>query len=121
MYVFMCTRPDLAFLVNILSRFQSNLAKNHLEGVKQVMRYLKTKSFCLTYQASELKLISYFDSDYEGCVDTRKSISDFIFVFGDGAIHERAINNSTFLNPLWRISILLSIWQLRKLFISEDS
>lgn len=86
MYVFMCTRPDLAFPVNILSRFQSNLAKNHLEGVKQVMRYLKTKSFCLTYQASDLKLISYFDSDYEGCVDTRKSISDFIFVFGGGAI-----------------------------------
>ena len=51
MYALMYTRPDIAFAVNILSRFQSNPGKNHWEGVKQVMRYLRrTKSFCLTYK-----------------------------------------------------------------------
>ena len=40
------------------------------------MRYLqRTKSFCLTYQASELELVGYFDSDYQGCVNTIKSTS----------------------------------------------
>lgn len=83
----MCTHPDLAFPVNILSRFLSNLGKNRLEGVKQVTQYLRrTKSLCLTYQTSKLKLIGYFDSDYHGCVDTRKSTSDFIFVFRGGVI-----------------------------------
>ena len=29
MYALMCTRPDLAYVVGVLSRFQSNLEKSH--------------------------------------------------------------------------------------------
>lgn len=66
MHDLMCTRPDLAFAVNILSRLQSNHGKNHWDGIKQIMKYLRrTKSFCLTHQASELELIGYSDLDYQ--------------------------------------------------------
>lgn len=33
-YALVCTHLDLAFAMNILSRFQSNLGKNHWEAVK---------------------------------------------------------------------------------------
>lgn len=87
MCVFMHTHLDLAFAVNILNRFQSNLGKSYLEAIKQVMRYLRrTKSFCLSYQASELELMGYSDSDCQGCVVTRKSTSCYLFLFRGGAI-----------------------------------
>ena len=52
-----------------------------------MFRYLKcTKSYALTYQADELQLIGYLDFDYQGCLDTRKSTSSFVFMFGGGTI-----------------------------------
>ena len=52
-----------------------------------MFHYLKcTKSYGLTYQANELQLIRYSDSDYQGCLDTRKSTFSFMFMFGRGAI-----------------------------------
>ena len=40
----------------------------------------------LTYQAHKLKSVGYSNSDYHECVDTRKSTSSFVFMFGGGAI-----------------------------------
>ncbi|XP_068662925.1 secreted RxLR effector protein 161-like [Aristolochia californica] len=87
MYALICTRLELAYAVGILSRFQANPSFTDWEGVKWVMCYLKrTKSYALTYQADKLKLVGYSDFDYQGCVDTRKSTSGFIFMFGRGVI-----------------------------------
>ena len=87
MYASMCTRPDRAYTIGVLSRFQSNPCYFHWEGVKQVLCYLtRTKSNFLTYQAHKLKLVGYSNSDYHECVDTRKSTSSFVFMFGGGAI-----------------------------------
>ena len=35
-----CTRPDIAYAVNVVSRFLSNLGRLHWEAVKWIMRYL---------------------------------------------------------------------------------
>ncbi|XP_068640914.1 secreted RxLR effector protein 161-like [Aristolochia californica] len=87
MYALICTRPDLAYVVGVLNRFQANPGFTHGEVVKWVMRYLKrTKSYALTYQADKLELIGYSDLDYQGCIDTRKSTFGFIFMLGGGAI-----------------------------------
>ncbi|XP_068641849.1 secreted RxLR effector protein 161-like [Aristolochia californica] len=87
MYALICTRLDLAYAVGVISRFQANPGFTYWEGIKWVMRYLKRKkSYALTYQADKLELIGYFDSDYQGCLDTCKSTFDFIFMFGGGAI-----------------------------------
>ena len=40
MYAMVCTRPDLAYAVTV-SRFMSNLEKQHWEAVKWVLRYLR--------------------------------------------------------------------------------
>ena len=43
MYAMVCTRPDLAQSVGVISRFVSNSGKSHWAAVKSVFRYLKGK------------------------------------------------------------------------------
>ena len=50
MYVMVCTRPDVAHAVGVLSRFMSNLGKEHWTTVKLVFRYLSgTSDYGLCY------------------------------------------------------------------------
>ena len=50
MYVVVCTRPDIAFVVGIVNRYMSNPRKEHWTAVKWMLKYLKgTSSVCLRY------------------------------------------------------------------------
>lgn len=87
MYAAMCTRPDLAYTVGMLGRYQSNPGYTHWNAVLWALRYMKsTKSLKLCYQAEVMDLVGYTDSDYQGCEDTRKSTSGFLFSFCGGAV-----------------------------------
>ena len=61
---------------------------DHWRAAKKVMRYLKgTKNYMLMYRRSdELEVVGYSDSDFAGCIDSRKSTSEYIFIFASGAI-----------------------------------
>ncbi|KAL6323342.1 hypothetical protein AAG906_029349 [Vitis piasezkii] len=51
MYAQVCTRPDIAFIVNIVGRYLSNPGHDHWVAAKKVMRYLqRTKDFMLVYR-----------------------------------------------------------------------
>ena len=39
-YAIDCIRPDTAYAVGVLSRFTSNLSKDHWLAIERVMRYL---------------------------------------------------------------------------------
>ncbi|GKD12999.1 hypothetical protein Tco_1197406 [Tanacetum coccineum] len=41
MYLMVCTRPDIAYAVSIVSRYLANPGKNHWEAVKWILKYLK--------------------------------------------------------------------------------
>ncbi|XP_031256212.1 uncharacterized protein LOC116114197 [Pistacia vera] len=41
MYAMVCTRPDIAHVVGVVSRYMSNQGKQHWEAVKWIIRYLK--------------------------------------------------------------------------------
>ncbi|XP_050886395.1 secreted RxLR effector protein 161-like [Lathyrus oleraceus] len=88
MYAQVCTRSDITFAVGILGRYQSNPGMNHWKAAKKVLRYLKgTKDYMLMYrQTDNLDVIGYSDSDFAGCVDSRKSTPGYIFMMADGAI-----------------------------------
>ncbi|GJZ61166.1 retrotransposon protein, putative, ty1-copia subclass, partial [Tanacetum coccineum] len=50
MYVVRCTRPDVAFAQNIISRFQQNPCDLHWTTVKNILKYLRnTKDMFLVY------------------------------------------------------------------------
>ena len=65
MYAMLCTRPDLAYAVSVVSRFQSNPGKEHWVAVKCILKYLRrTKDMVLVYGDGELKVEGYTDSDF---------------------------------------------------------
>ena len=91
MYAMVCTRPDLAYAVGLLSRFQSDPGIPHWNAVKRVLRYLVgTTNYTLCYGGSDLRLQGYTDADWAGDLDERKSTSAFVFVLNGGAISWRS-------------------------------
>ncbi|XP_074342901.1 secreted RxLR effector protein 161-like [Apium graveolens] len=88
MYAQVCTRPDLALIVGMLSRYTSKSGMDHWIAIKRIMRYLQgTKDYMLVYRKSKkLEIIGYSDSDLAGCMDTRKSTSGYVFMLAGGAI-----------------------------------
>jgi len=51
MYAMVCTRPYIAHVVGVLSRFMSKLGKEHWTTMKRVFRYLRgTSDYGLCYQ-----------------------------------------------------------------------
>ena len=54
MYSMICTRPNLAFALSLISRFMSNPRREHWNAVKWVLRYIKaTTCFGLHYKKSK--------------------------------------------------------------------
>ena len=88
MYAQVCTRPDLAYVTGMLSRYQSNPGLDHWKAVKKVMRYLQgTKNHMLTYRKTDsLEIMGYSNADFAGCKDTKRSTSGYIFTLAGGAI-----------------------------------
>jgi ATP-binding cassette subfamily B (MDR/TAP) protein 1 len=87
MYAMVCTRPDISHAVGVMSRYMSNLGKEHWEAVKWILKYLRgTTEKCLTFKKDELKLEGYVDSNFVGEVDHRRSTTGYVFTFGSTAI-----------------------------------
>ena len=96
MYAQICTRPDISFTVGMLGRYQSNPGLDHWKAAKKVLRYLQgTKEYMLSYRRSDhLEVIGYSDSDYAGCVDTRKSTCGYLYLLAGGAISWKSVKQS---------------------------
>jgi hypothetical protein len=89
MYLAVATRPDIAYTVGVLARFNHNPGKAHWLAVKHLFRYLKgTLDLGLTYSPSPVKelFVSYSDSDHGGDKSTGKSTGAYIVKMGTGAI-----------------------------------
>ena len=71
----------------------SDLGQSQWKAVKKVLRYLQgTKDLMLTYRHTNiLEVVGFSDSDYEGCVDDKKSTSSYIFMMVEGAISWKSV------------------------------
>jgi hypothetical protein len=78
--------------VGMLGRYQSNPGMEHWKAAKKVMRYLQgTKDYSLTFRHTDhLEVVGYLDSDFAGCVDSRKFTSGYIFLLAGRAISWRS-------------------------------
>ncbi|RDX91452.1 hypothetical protein CR513_26568, partial [Mucuna pruriens] len=88
MYAQVCTSPDIAFVVGTLGRYLSGPGMQHWKTVQRVMCYLRrTKGHVLTYRKFEgLEIIRYSDSDFARCQDSKRCISEYIYMLAGGAI-----------------------------------
>ena len=82
MYAQTCTQPDISFAIGMLGRYQSNPGMDHWKAAKKVMRYLQdTKDFMLIFRRSDnLEVTGYSDSNFAGCIDSRKSTFGYLFM-----------------------------------------
>ena len=83
MYLMVCTRPDIAYAVSVVSRYMANPGKNHWAALKWVLRYLAgTKKLGLKFEnhAEKENMVSgYVDSDYAKDKDNGRSITGYVF------------------------------------------
>ena len=87
MYAMVCTRPDIAHSVGVVSRFLANPGKKHWEAVKWILRYLKgTSHHCLCFGNNEIMLEGFADADMAGDVNTRKSTTGYVYTFAGAAV-----------------------------------
>ena len=82
------TRPDLMFVVSLISRFMANPTELHFATAKRIMRYLKgTLEFGIWYQREgKSELLGYINNNYAGDVDDSRSTSDYVFLMSEGAV-----------------------------------
>ena len=66
MYALLCMRPDICFVVGMVSRYQSNPGQGHWTAVKYILKYLRrTRDYMLVYQADDLLPVGYTDSNFQ--------------------------------------------------------
>ena len=82
-----CTRPDIAFAVNRLSRYTHNPSYDHWNALNRILRYLKgTATYGICYTGYPPVLEGYTDANWITDSDETKSTSGYVFTIGGGAV-----------------------------------
>jgi hypothetical protein len=87
MYAMLCTRPDLAYPISVVSQHMANPSLEHWIAVKRIFRYLQgTLRFKLRFGGLSLQdVVGYCDADWAGDLEDRRSTTGFVFMMGGGA------------------------------------
>lgn len=97
MFAAQVTRPDVCFAVNTVSRFIQNPGKAHWIAVKRILRYLNgTANARLVFNKSgNSELIGYCDADWASDIDSRRSVTGYVFLYQGAAISWNTRKQST--------------------------
>lgn len=84
MYAMTTTGPNICYAVDLVSRYQSKIGKDHWQIVKRIFKYLQsTRNLGLCFCNSDLETIRYTNAHYAGDYDDRKSTNGYhVFIFG---------------------------------------
>ena len=81
------TRPDIAYVVAIVSKFNAAPTQAHLTAVKRIFRYLKGAiELKLQYRPDGENFLGYSDEDWANGMDDRHSTTSNVFTMSGGAI-----------------------------------
>lgn len=82
------TRPDMMFVVSLISRYMARPTELHMQAAKRALRYLKgTVNLGIFYKKGGTEeLLAFTDSDYAGDAEDSKSTSGYVFLLSNGAI-----------------------------------
>ena len=86
LYLAQCTRPNIAFLINMLARFNSAPIGRHWNGVKHILRYLRGTTYLGLFYSNELTLKGYADSGYLSDPHKARSQTGYVFTCDNTAI-----------------------------------
>uniref|UniRef100_A0A8R7R4T3 Reverse transcriptase Ty1/copia-type domain-containing protein n=1 Tax=Triticum urartu TaxID=4572 RepID=A0A8R7R4T3_TRIUA len=90
------TRPDIAYVVSIVSRYMHDPRTDHLNVVNRILWYLKgcPGKGILFSNYGHLILEGYTDADWAGCLDDRRSTSGHCIFLGGNLISWRSKKQS---------------------------
>ncbi|WJZ98775.1 hypothetical protein VitviT2T_017282 [Vitis vinifera] len=96
MYLANCTRPDIAFSVNLLARYSSSPTRRHWNGIKHILRYLRgTTDMGLFYsRESKQQLLGYADAGYLSDPHKGRSQTGYVFNYNGTAISWRSVKQT---------------------------
>eukprot|EP00253_Pinus_taeda_P028589 PITA_28589 len=100
MYAIVCTRPDIAHAVGVLSRFMSKPGNEHWTIVKRVFRHFHgTSDYGLCYKGRPgldrvLDIHGFVDTDWVGDLDERRSTSGYVFNLFGGVVSWMSMKKS---------------------------
>lgn len=82
------TRPDIMYVVSLLSRYMSRPTELHHLAAKRILRYLQgTTRFGILYgKGGSHELIGFTDIDYVGSVEDRRSTSGYVFMLSGAVV-----------------------------------
>jgi hypothetical protein len=88
MYLANCIRPDIAFGVNLLARYNATPTRRHWVGVKTILRYLQgTQDFGLRFPKNQaLTMVGYVDAGHMSNPHNARSQTGFVFLCDGVAI-----------------------------------
>lgn len=87
MYLAVCTRPDIAHAVSVLSQFNAKYTEEHWRSAKRVLRYLKgTVSHGLVFKKTGKYVQGFVDADWANDEQDRRSYTGFTFLLGGAAV-----------------------------------
>ncbi|XP_016477518.1 secreted RxLR effector protein 161-like [Nicotiana tabacum] len=91
------TRPDIGFVVQVLSQYMHCPKNSYMEATPMVVRYIKeAQGLGLLMPAeSSNKLIAYCDSDWGACIQTRRSVTVYLVKFGNSLISWKSKKQNT--------------------------
>lgn len=91
------TRPDIAFVVQVLSQYMHSPKQSHLEAALRVVRYIKGTTGIGLFMPSKKcsELVAYCDSDWGSCVESRRSVTGYIVKLKNVVISWKSKKQST--------------------------
>ena len=78
-------RPDIAFVVSLVSQFMHNPSKDHMNVVIRILRYLKSSlgRGLMFSKHNHLNVEGYTDADWAESSDMKSTSGYFTFMGGD--------------------------------------
>ena len=82
------TRPDITFAMQHLSQFVAHPSSAHQQAAYRILRYLKAApgSGVFFSTSNILQLKAFSDSDWAGCINTKRSITGYLVYLGNSLI-----------------------------------